>query len=972
MMPLIGKLSDVYGRKAILQIPLTLAIIPLAILAWNRTTNFFYVHYVFKTLTGMVTGGGVICLSLAYLADNVCDRNRVSAFGILSGVFSAANLSSTLAARFLSIAQIFQVATAVSIVAVIYARVFLEETKQENSKYLDEPILRPDTDRNQVSSSKNNFTEDIPSPKDVIRLLRSSVMFSLVACVTLCDSLAEAGVQACLLVLFLLPALGPFIGEETLLVLAMFAGFVNMFIHSIAWSSWVVYASSSLSFFFALATPTLKALVSKHSAPNEQGIAQGSILGITSFANLISPLIYSPISALFLSEEAPFHFPGFGVLCIGFAYITGLGAVLMMPLIGKLSDVYGRKAILQIPLTLAIIPLVILAWKRTTNFFYAYYAFKILIAMITDSGVLCLSLGYLADNVSEGNRVSAFGVLSGVISAASVSGTLAARLLSTSQIFQVAAIISVVAVVYVRVFLEETTRDNPFLLEQPILGPNIESDQTSCESSKKINFIQEIPSPKDIIRLLRSSITFSLVACVTFFHSFAEAGAQTFLLYFLKARFQFKKDQFANILLINFGGGTLSNLIFQPVVGPFIGEKTLLIVAMFAGFVNMLIHSIAQSSWGIAQGSILGITSFANLISPLIYSPISALFLSEEAPFHFPGFSVLCIGFAYMSSWRRSVAAKMNARSPFTSPAANKLIRGCANDAFYWKIVVRMTPLRRFDSKPVSMLLLRSACLPAFLMYATLKLPCERLKLRIVTLTSMITDNGVLCLSLGYLADNVSEGDRVSAFGVMSGVLYAASVSGIFLEETTQKEPNLLEQPILKPTRESDQVSRESSKKTNFIEEIPSPKVIIRLLRSSIVFSLVACVSFCHSFADAGLQAAILYFLKAQFQFKKDQYADILLINFGASMISSFFFLPVVDPFIGEETLLVIAMFVGFLNNFLTSIAWSSWVLYASTSLGFFSSLANPISRSLVSKHNGANEQVILFNYISEYVAFEG
>lgn len=37
--------------------------------------------------------------------------------------------------------------------------------------------------------------------------------------------------------------------------------------------------------------------------------------------------------------------------------IAGLGAVIMMPLIGNLSDSYGRKLLLTIPLTLSIFPL---------------------------------------------------------------------------------------------------------------------------------------------------------------------------------------------------------------------------------------------------------------------------------------------------------------------------------------------------------------------------------------------------------------------------------------------------------------------------------------------------------------------------------------------------------------------------------------------------------------------------------------
>lgn len=38
-----------------------------AILAWERTTNFFYAYYVLKTITAMVCEGGVLCISLGYL-----------------------------------------------------------------------------------------------------------------------------------------------------------------------------------------------------------------------------------------------------------------------------------------------------------------------------------------------------------------------------------------------------------------------------------------------------------------------------------------------------------------------------------------------------------------------------------------------------------------------------------------------------------------------------------------------------------------------------------------------------------------------------------------------------------------------------------------------------------------------------------------------------------------------------------------
>ncbi|KAK4437599.1 Hippocampus abundant transcript 1 protein [Sesamum alatum] len=372
--------------------------------------------------------------------------------------------------------------------------------------------------------------------------------------------------------------------------------------------------------------------------------------------------------------------------------IAGLGSVVVMPLIGYLSDTYGRKVLLTIPLTLSIFPLVILAVRRTTEFFYVYYVLKTLTAMVTEGGVICLALSYLADNVSEGKRVSAFGLLSGVVSAATVCGTLAARLLPTNRIFQVAAVVAVVAAVYMRIFLEDTSTRQDDALDHPILKPAAGTDHQTAESAgKKTDLIKKIPLPKDIIRLLNSSVTVSLASFIAFFNSLAEAGIQAFLMYYLKARFHFQKDQFADIWLITYIAATVSNMVLMPTLGPLLGEETLLCIGLFAGFLNMLLDSIAWSPWvpygsallgiflflaspsircimskqvgpyeqGIAQGCLMGIASFANVISPIIYSPLSALFLSDGAPFNFPGFSMLCVGLAWLVGFILSTMIKL-------------------------------------------------------------------------------------------------------------------------------------------------------------------------------------------------------------------------------------------------------------------------------------------------------------------------
>ncbi|XWS67700.1 hypothetical protein CRYUN_Cryun04dG0028400 [Craigia yunnanensis] len=378
--------------------------------------------------------------------------------------------------------------------------------------------------------------------------------------------------------------------------------------------------------------------------------------------------------------------------------IIGLGTALMMPIIGNLSDQYGRKALLTLPMTLSIIPLAVLACSKTTNFFYAYYALRTLTAMVCEGSINCLALAYLADNISDSQRASAFGILSGISSGSYVCATLAARLLSTGSIFQVATFVSILAVVYMRIFLEESTPNQVDGMTQPILeGEDV--IQNDGNAPRKMTASKKIPSMGDIICLLKNS-PFSQAAVVAFFNSLAEGGMISSSTYFLKARFHFNKNQYADLLLIAGIVATISQLFLMPLLVSPIGDGRLLSIGLLVTCANAILYSIAWSAWvpyaatafsivmvfappslrsivskkigageqGKAQGCISGVSSLANIIAPLIFSPLTALFLSEEAPFHFPGFSIMCIAVTVMIAFIQSL---MIGNAPSTSGDKN-------------------------------------------------------------------------------------------------------------------------------------------------------------------------------------------------------------------------------------------------------------------------------------------------------------
>ncbi|KAF0926349.1 hypothetical protein E2562_023071 [Oryza meyeriana var. granulata] len=316
-----------------------------------------------------------------------------------------------------------------------------------------------------------------------------------------------------------------------------------------------------------------------------------------------------------------------------------------------------------------------------------------LTAMVAESSMLCLSLAYVADKVPQSRRAAAFGVFSGVCLAGFVAGTVAARFLTVPCTFQVAAVAALAAAVYVRAFVQETDGGASLLhagdeenSSRPLCLP-------SCSSSSEDVAPPALPplrkalSLSDMAALLTTSSTFSRAALVTFFYSLGETGLQTSLLYFLKAQFHYTKNQYANLLLVIGITGSLSQLVMMPILAPKLGEQKLLIIALLGSCMHGFLYSIAWSPWvpylvaslviisilvnpcirsivskragpseqGMVQGCLTGISSTANVISPIVFSPLTAWFLSETAPFNFRGFSLACAAFAMLIALTLSI-----------------------------------------------------------------------------------------------------------------------------------------------------------------------------------------------------------------------------------------------------------------------------------------------------------------------------
>ncbi|KAF8112703.1 hypothetical protein N665_0062s0052 [Sinapis alba] len=371
--------------------------------------------------------------------------------------------------------------------------------------------------------------------------------------------------------------------------------------------------------------------------------------------------------------------------------------MVMMPLIGNLADRYGIKTLLTLPMCLSILPSAILGYRRDTNFFYAFYMIKTLFDIVCQGAVDCLAQAYVAKNIATRKRISMFGVLAGVKSISGICATFAARFLPVASIFQVSSISSFVAVVHMLVFLKESLHDN----DDNDFYDDDRNDQEIHDGGDLRMLAEPIlrdaqikthvfTSVKNMVSLINNSTILVQALVVTFFATFSQSGMNSAFMYFLKARFGFNKNDFAELMLLVSIIGSISQLFILPILVSAIGERGMLSTGLLMESFSAACLSLAWSPWvpyattvfvpgvmfvmpsvcGIAsrqvgsaeqgkvQGCISGVKSFAEVVAPFVYSPLTALFLSNDAPFYFPGFSLLCISLSWMIGFLQSILIK--------------------------------------------------------------------------------------------------------------------------------------------------------------------------------------------------------------------------------------------------------------------------------------------------------------------------
>nr|XP_020450887.1 hippocampus abundant transcript-like protein 1 [Monopterus albus] len=310
--PLIGALSDIWGRKSFLLMTVFFTCAPIPFM---RISPWWYFALI------SVSGIFAVTFSVifAYVADITEEHERSTAYGLVSATFAASLVTSPAIGDYLSAhygdSLVVLVATVIAVADIAFVFFIVPESLPDKMRLTSwgfpiswkqaDPfasLRHVGKDSTVLLICVTVFLSYLPEAgqySSFFLYLRQVIEFSHVAITAF---IAMVGVLSIVAQTLFLSVLMRTIGNKNTVLLGLGFQLLQLAWYGFGSEPWMMWAAGTVAAMSSITFPAVSTLVSHSASPDQQGVVQGMITGIRGLCNGLGPALYGFIFFLFNVE----------------------------------------------------------------------------------------------------------------------------------------------------------------------------------------------------------------------------------------------------------------------------------------------------------------------------------------------------------------------------------------------------------------------------------------------------------------------------------------------------------------------------------------------------------------------------------------------------------------------------------------------------------------------------------------------
>eukprot|EP00064_Thunnus_orientalis_P006897 superscaffoldBa00000739_g6916 len=347
--PLIGALSDVWGRRSFLLVTVFFTCAPIPLM---RLSPWWYFAMISMSGAFSVT----FSVIFAYVADVTDERERSTAYGLVSATFAASLVTSPAIGAYLSAWYgdnlVVLVATLIALADICFILLAVPESLPDKMRLntWGAPISWEQADPFAVGQDSTvllicitvflSYLPEAGQYSSFFLYLRQVINFSST---TIAVFIGVVGILSIVAQTLFLTLLMRTLGNKNTVLLGLGFQILQLAWYGFGSEPWMMWAAGAVAAMSSITFPAVSALVSQSADPDKQGVVQGMITGIRGLCNGLGPALYGfvfflfnvelntmdPIQGDFNIDPLPLHSPTERALIPGPPFLLGACTVVV-------------------------------------------------------------------------------------------------------------------------------------------------------------------------------------------------------------------------------------------------------------------------------------------------------------------------------------------------------------------------------------------------------------------------------------------------------------------------------------------------------------------------------------------------------------------------------------------------------------------------------------------------------------------